>query len=221
MVHGNYYGIQYEIHLTNELDFYDDLLPIWIDLRAQIHSEKDRRTGNYKLVIVHYNDFSPQLYRNELFKSYIRENDQYRYNIEMNVCEEEYIRSNKFVMVKLYEKTIKNLTSLPEPITKEEFNKLAMEKHQLDNKSLLGGKLSQEEWKEHDKKVNEIAQQLAIQMFIYDQEYFQEIKNLKKELLDQVTFTDEQNDLINKIITHSKLEGLISWHGLTFVDGYW
>lgn len=221
MVHGNYYGIQYEIHLIKELDFYDDLLPIWIDLRAQIHPEKDNRTGNYKLVIIHYNDFSPQLYRNELFNSYIRENDQYRCNIEMNVCEEEYIRSNKFVMAKLYEKTIKYLTSLPEPITKEEFNQLAMEKQQLVNKSLSGVKMSQEEWKEHDKKINEISQQLRIQMFIYDPEYFQEIKNINKELLDQVTFTEEQNEHIQKLTAHPKLKGLINWYGLTLVDGYW
>lgn len=221
MVHGNYYGIQYEIHLTKELDYYDDLLPIWIDLRTQIQPEKDRHTGNYKLIVIHYNDFSPQLNRNSLFHCYIRENDQYKYNRQMDICEEDYLRSNQFVMVKLYEKTIKHLTSLPEPITKEEFDRLVAEKHQLDNISLSGRNLSQEEWKEHDKKVNEISKQLKIQMFIYDPEYFQEIINLKKKLLDQVTFSEEQNERIKKIITHPKLEGIISWHGLTLVDGFW
>ncbi len=40
MVNGNYYGIQYEIFLTKEIDFYDDLLPIWMDVRARIEMKK-------------------------------------------------------------------------------------------------------------------------------------------------------------------------------------
>ncbi len=220
MVHGNYYGIQYEIHLTKEIDFYDDLLPIWMEVRARIEIEKDRQTGNNKLIVIPYGEFNEQLFNNKLFNSYVRENDGYSYNRNKDICEEEYLRSQKFVMVKYYEKYIKRMTSLPEPITKEEFNNLAKEKQQLDHKSLWGS-LSQEEWKEHDKRVNEIDKQLGVQRFIHDSEYFEEIKNLNKELLEQVIFTEEQSERIKKVTTNPKLEGIISWHGLTLVDGFW
>lgn len=70
MVHGNYYGIQYEIHLTKEIDYYDDLLPIWMDVRTRI--DMYRINGYYKLIVIPYVDFSEQLDNNSLFKSYIR-----------------------------------------------------------------------------------------------------------------------------------------------------
>lgn len=221
MVHGTFYGIQYEIHLTKELDFYDDLLPIWIELRAQIHPEKERQTGNNKLIVIPYGEFAQQLYNNKLFTSYIRENDGYRYDRKKNINEEEYLRSQKFVMVYLYEKYIKRMTSLPEPISKEEFTKLAKEKHKLDNLWRININMSSEQWEERTQKLNEITEQIKVQRFIHDQEYFQEIKNLHKQLLEQVCFTEEQNALIKKLITHSKLTDIISWHGLTLVDGHW
>jgi hypothetical protein len=74
MAHGNYYGIQYEIYLTKELDFYDELLPIWMEVRAKIEMEKDKKTDNYKLIIIPYKEIGQQLYRNSLFNSYVREN---------------------------------------------------------------------------------------------------------------------------------------------------
>ena len=128
MVHGISHGIQYEIHLTKELDFYDDLLPIWIELRAQIHPEKDDYTGNNKLIVIPYKEFSEQLNKNSLFDSYIREMNEHRYNRKLDGCQEEYLRHHKYVMANLYEKGIKCMTCLPKPISKEEFNNLAKEK---------------------------------------------------------------------------------------------
>lgn len=221
MVHGTYYGIQYEIHLTKEIDFYDDLLPIWMEVRARIEIEKDRQTGNNKLIVIPYGEFNEQLFNNKLFNSYVRENDGYSYNRKKDMCEEDYLRSQKFVMVKCYEKYIKHMTSLPEPITKEEFKKLVNEKQKLDNLWRINNNMSSEEWKEHDKKVNEISKQLGVQRFIHDSEYFEEIKNLNKELLYQVNFSEEQNERIKKVTSNPKLEGIISWHGLTLVDGFW
>ena len=93
-------------------------------------------------------------------------------------------------------------------------------KKQLDDIG-LNSVLSEEEWREHDIKVKEISQQLAVQRFIHDSEYFEEIKNVNKELLDQVHFSEKQNKLIQTLIAHPKLEGIISWHGLTLVEEFW
>jgi hypothetical protein len=209
MVHGNYYGIQYEVFLTKEIDFYDDLLPIWMEVRARIDIQKAKQTNNYKLIVIPYGEFDKQLCKNSLFSSYVREND------------EDYLRTQKFLMVRQYEKIIRHNTNLPEPITKEEFNQLSIQMQELESNCSWSGNLSQEEWREHDRKYTEIYNKLKVQRIIHDPEYFEEIKGLHTQLLEQVTFTEEQRELIQKVISHPKLDGINSSHGLTLVDGFW
>lgn len=221
MVHGNYYGIQYEIHLTKKIDFYNDLLPIWTDVRSRIEMEPDRATGQLKLIVIPYKEFDRQLYINELFRSYVRENDEYKYSCNDKFRNEEYLRSKKFIMVKFYEKIIKHEAILPEPITKEEFNELAKEMENLDKKSWSDEHLSPEEWKEHHKRYSEVNGILRFQRIIHDPEYFEEIKSLNKQLLEQVVLSDKQGECVQKVLKHPNLEGIINWHGLTLVDGFW
>ena len=218
MVHGNYYGIQYEIFLTKEIDFYDDLLPIWMEVRARIEIQKAKQTNNYKLIVIPYGEFDKQLCKNSLFSSYVRENNEDSYK---GIQTEEYIRTKKFAMVRQYEKFIRHEIILPEPITKEEFSQLSIERQRVDHIDRWSRNLSQEEWREHDIKRNEIFSQIQVQRIIHDPEYFEEIKCLHTQLLEQVTFTEEQRELIQKVISHPKLDGIISWHGLTLVDGSW
>jgi hypothetical protein len=221
MVHGNYYGIQYEIHLTREIDYYDELLPIWINVRAKIEMEKDKKTGNYKLIVIPYNNFCNQLFKNELFNSYVRENDKYSFSSVNNKNNEEYIKNNKFLMVRLYENNIRFETLLPEPITKEEFNQLIIERKQLEFEELSNVNKSQDQWREHYTKYNENFRILKVQRIIHDKEYFEEIKSLHKQLLDQIILSEEQKKLIENVLLNPKLEGIISWHGLTLVEGYY
>lgn len=216
MAHGNYYGIQYEIYLTKELDFYDELLPIWMEVRAKIEMEKDKKTDNYKLIIIPYKEIGQQLYRNSLFNSYVRENEDY--SNTKATKDEKYLRTKKFVMVKQYEYFIRHKTSLPEPITREEFNKLSIEKQKLEEESLWCRDLSQEEWREHDRKYNKVFNQLLVQRIIHDSEYFNEIKSLHTQLLKQVSFDNKQRERIQKVISHPKLEGIITWYGLSLVN---
>jgi hypothetical protein len=37
----------------------------------------------------------------------------------------------------------------------------------------------------------------------------------------EVNFTEEQRELIQKVISHPNLDDIISWHGLTLVYGFW
>jgi hypothetical protein len=219
MVHGTYYGIQYEVKLTKDIDFYNDLLPIWIETRARIEIQKDIKTNNYKLIIIPYNEFYKQLSENSLFTCYVRENNSVSYS--KPTLTEQYLRSNKFAIVRQYEKLIRNKTSLPEPITIEEYTKLSDKMQKLKQIDLVGKNMSEDEWRKFDKEYDEIYIQLQIQRIIHNPEYFDEIKNLHKQLLEQVTFDEEQRERIQKVISHTKLNGIISWHGLTLVDGFY
>jgi hypothetical protein len=219
MVHGTYYGIQYEIHLTKEIDFYNDLLPIWIDVRARIEMEKDKHTGNYKLIIISHREFEKQLLNRSIFKSYIRENNSIAFD-KLNRSDDE-IRQLKYVMVNLYEKFIKNNTDLPEPITKEKYNQLVVDWNEIERNSWMHDEMTDDEWREYNIKQFNICKQLKIQRIIHDLEYFDEIKSLYKQLLQQVSFTEQHSKIIEKVISHPKLDSIISRHGLTLVDGIW
>jgi hypothetical protein len=124
-------------------------------------------------------------------------------------------------MVNLYEKLIRHNTNLPNPITKEEFNQLSIERQRLEHIDRWSRNLSQAELREHTIKYNKLLDEIQVQRIIHDPEYFEEIKNLHAQILEEVRFTEEQRELIEKVISHPKLEGNVRWHGLTLVDGYW
>jgi hypothetical protein len=215
MVHGTYYGIQYEIFLTKAMDFFDDLLPIWMKLRVRIEMEQDKETGMYKLIVIPHKEFDKCLSKSELFWSYMGENEGIK-----RMQNEEYLRTQKLAMVRQYEKYIRHNANLPKPITQEEFNQLSIEKYNLEQQGVYGN-MSQAEWREHDIKYNDVFHQLQIQRIIHDPDYFEEIKKLHSQLLAQIDFTEEHKELIQNIISHPKLDGIIRWHGLTLVDGFW
>lgn len=219
MVHGNFYGIQYEIYINCDLDFYNDLLPIWTAVRARIELEKDKDTSINKLIIIPYEDFSKQLYNNKLFNDYSRENDQISYSHEG--FNESYIRRSKYFMVRQYEKFIKHNKNLPEPMTNDEYDELVKEWERLEKIKFTEEKMNDDEWKEFNAKRSNIFNQLKIQRIIHDPEYFEEIKKLEKKILEQVNFTQEQGKIIQKILAHPKFEGNIIWHGLNLIDGYY
>jgi hypothetical protein len=223
MVHGHFYGIQYEIHLTKALDFYNDLLPIWMEVRTRIEMEKDKESGINKLILIPHEEFDQQLYNNKVFNEYIRENEAMC--CDLKDFGENFIRNSKYYMVRQYKKLIKRNTSLPEPMTKQAYDELVKEWKKIEQMNFTDEKMNDDEWKEFNTKRSNIYNELNIQRIIHDPEYFEEIKKLEKKLLEQVNFTKEQGELIQnvlqKILTHPKLESIISWHGLNLVDGYY
>lgn len=71
MVHRISCGVQYEILLNKNIDFYDDLLPLWTSVRAKI--ELKEINGLIKLIIIPYNQLDLQLPK--LFKEYKKQVD--------------------------------------------------------------------------------------------------------------------------------------------------
>lgn len=216
MVHGNYYSIQYEIFLNKPIDFFDDLLPIWVSTRARIEMETDKNTGQHKLIIIPYKEFDKQLYSNSLFNSYISEVDNLSYTRKEYT--EDETRGFKFLMVSYYKKYIKHNPNLYEPITKDEYKQL------LDTwrecKKIDWGNVDNN-YKELSTHYKSISHQLIIQRIIHDKEYFEEIKGLEKKLIEQVSLSEQQIELVKNVLDHPKLHDLVSWHGLNLIDGYY
>ena len=192
MVHGNYYGVQYEIFLNKELDLYNDILPICIHVRKMISLQKvDRNSEQYKLVIIPHEELEKRFYQKQNTRKYAENNDLISYN--HSITRESYPENFKYYDVILYKSLIKHNKCL-EPFTQEEFKKY--------------------------EKEPKLRKTLDIQRIISNPVYFDEIKEIERELTD-IELTDGEKELINKVLSQPKLEGSIEYHGFNLINGYY
>lgn len=221
MVHGNYYGVQYEIYLNQEVDLFNDVLPICIDVRKMISLEKiNQDSDHYKLVIIPYRELDKRFEKREYFSKYTRSIDyiSYNYKITRKTNPELF----KYYDVRNYSNYIKYL-ELPEPYTEEEFQKLEHRVEELSskyNEHDYWEKYSSEERKKFDIERSILLKVLTVQRIIINNEYFEEIKEIERELTD-IKLTETEEELITRILEHPKLEGKISSHGINLIDGFY
>ena len=124
-------------------------------------------------------------------------------------------------MVKQYIKYLKYNSDLPDPISEDSYKVFVESLEYVCNKLNKKTDLSQKEVEQLENQKIYLSNKLRVQRIIHNKKFFEEIKNLEKELIQQVNLSEEQNELIKKVVTHPKLEGIISRHGLTIIDGYY
>lgn len=221
MVHGNYYGVQYEIYLNKMIDLFDDVLPICIDVRKMISFEKiDKNSDNYKLVIIPYREFDKRFEKREHVRKYMGSLDTISYNhqITRKSNPEEF----KYYDVKIYEQHIKYSEEV-EPFSEEMFDKLENKVQDLSSKYNeldYWEKYSSEQRKNFDIERGILMDVLKVQRIIRDKEYFEEIKQIEHELTN-IKLTEEEEGLVLQVLHHPKLEGIISSHGINLINGYY
>jgi len=221
MVHGNYYGVQYEIYLNKELDLFDDVLPICIDVRKMISLEKiNKNSEQYNLVIIPYRELDKRFETKEHIRKYMRSLDEISYNhkITRKSNPEEF----KYYDVKIYAQHIKYSEEL-EPYKDEMFEKLEKKLEELSskyNEDDYWEKYSSEERKAFDIERGILMDVLKVQRIIRNKDYYEEIKQIEQELTD-IELTDEEGELIIKILTHPKLQDSVLSHGINLIDGFY
>lgn len=217
MVHGNYYGVQYEIYLNKELDLFNDILPICIDVRKMISLEK--HSNQYKLVIIPYRELDERFEKREHVRKYMQSLDEISYNhqITRKSNPEEF----KYYDVKIYKTYIKHSEEI-EPYTDETFENLEKKVEELSskyNEHDYWEKYSSEERKSFDIERGILMDVLKVQRIIRNKNYFEEIKEIERELTN-IELTDGEKELINTVINHPKLEGSIAFHGINLIEGF-
>ena len=221
MVHGNYYGVQYEIYLNKELNLFDDVLPICIDVRKMISLEKiNLNSEQYKLVIIPYTELGKRFEKRENVRKYMNSLDEISYNHQ--ITRKTNPELFKYRDIKNYTNYIKH-SELPEPYTEEHFQKLENRVEELSSKYNeldYWEKYSSEERKNFDIERSILIQVLIVQRIIRNKEYFEEIKEIERELTN-IELTDGEKELITRILEHPKLEGKISSHGINLIDGFY
>ena len=223
MVHGISGSLQYEIHLTQHVDFFDDILPICIDVRELFTLKKTQMNNKdvYKLIIISNNTFEDILNKNNYNKKneiyneqlgvlfeYLKKYTSVLYYDEYNgkkINDEDL----KYINVVYYKDMIKHIDIMPNICTKEELDNIQNELNQL-----------KEIWHTNNDLKNKYVQlfdTLKIQKIINNVDYFKEIVELEKKLTN-FELTNDMQELINKVISHPKLKNIISWHGISLIE---
>lgn len=220
MVHGNYYGVQYEIYLNKELDLFDDILPICIGVRKMISLERISKDSNkYKLVIIPCREFDGRFEKKEHARKYMNSLDSIRYNHKLTrkTNPEDFV----YYDVKNYETCIKHLKV--ETYTEEMIENLEIKLQDLISKFNeidYWNKYSIEEIHNFDLERSAIMDALKVQRIIRNKEYFDEIKQIEHELTD-IELTDAEKELIQKVLSHPKLNGVIQFHGINLIESFY
>ncbi len=191
------YGISYQIILNHPIDYYSELLPICIKCRIMIELEEFKQSHLlkkekiYKLTLFPMKEFDEQLYKHQLFKDYFHSCVDFF---------EDYMEEDKYKLVRDYTYYVKNNNNLPPPMNKEEYlqlwNKFI---HMNDNESF-------------SKNFSIVYRDFKIQRIIHNEEKMNEIKSLEQELLNLVTLTEKQKEIIDIVL--EELKGNVNWHGL-------
>jgi hypothetical protein len=81
-------------------------------------------------------------------------------------------------------------------------------------------KYSEKEQIELNTERKDLFAKLKIQRIIARPEYFEKIVQCEQSLTN-VLLTDKENELLQKILNHPNLEGLIEYHGIELIEGYY
>jgi hypothetical protein len=213
MVHGTNYGVQYVIYLDKEVDFFNDILSICMDVRHMIEYVKMSNANKSKLILFSDTRFDERFSTIPLAKKYVSCLTEHSYS---------YIAKNpdvkKYQDVKMYNNSIKYSEKV-DPYTEEMYDTLKNKIQELTNLySLL--QQESEDYSNMSKIRTELIQlsdKQSIQDFIKNKAYSEEIKEIEKDITN-IELTDEEKDIISRIINHPKLEGKYSAHGMMLID---
>ncbi len=186
MVHGTDYGIHYEIVLKEDIDFYDDLLPIWTLTRYNI--EKKKSGEEIKLIIFTIYDFNKQL-ENTIFNDFLK----YNYHSDCNIN----FNSIPFLLSHYYNKGIHK-----DKISDVEYDNYLLKYFEL--------KKNMHNHKGYDAEYIKIFNILVSHTIIKN---MNEIKKLEQSYYDLITLTPKQTEIIEKVLTHSKIKDNIKNYG--------
>jgi hypothetical protein len=222
MVHGFYYGVQYEICLNKKVDLFDDILPICIDVRTMISLEKGKSSHEQdKLIIIPYRSLDGRFSERQHNRNYVTSLDEIKMNRATN--RKTNPRAFKYYDVKMYKMHIKYANNVQQPYTDELFQQLENRLDELTNnydEEDYSEKYSYEERMQFYYEKSLLIEQLTVQRIIRDKEYFEEIKEIERELTD-ITLTESEENLVMQVLQHPKIKDIIAYHGINLVDTFY
>ena len=215
MVHGDYFGINYIIHLTKPIDLYNDLLPICISNRHMltlinptkisifIPTRFDKRLNSKEM-----SSFISALYELN-HNCYAKTN--YNHNHTRKLFPDLFL----YYDVLLYSTTIKGRTI--EIITNEELDIMKTRYNELV--IMLNDTLNNYGTNEHKLFTDELKllrKTIEIQTIICDKEYLQKIIDTEEKITN-ISLTDEEAMLIKSVESHATINEIIETSGFEII----
>jgi hypothetical protein len=203
MVHGYIFGVQYEIHLDINLDYFDDLLPICSSIRHMIELKNCDKTGKSYLILFDMEDFMTRFRNTCLY-------GQYSENMYAAVYHDYDDKSpQKINVIKKYEDVLnwsmirKEGAPIPDAISVEELAEL--------NRQI--SRLEESYSKEDMKKREEYFKMLRYQRIISNAEHFSEIRDIEEKLTN-IALLPHETELLNDILKHPSIKNHVTHHGI-------
>jgi hypothetical protein len=216
MVHGDYFGVNYIIHLTKPIDLFNDLLPICISNRHML-----KIINPTKISIFKPTNFDERLNSKEMY-SYISS----FYELK-NKC---YAKTNLFKNRKLfpdlfvyydvfiYSTIIKGRNF--QIISNEELDVIKIRCNELEN--IINNntfEYGSSETKLLFDELNLLRKKIEIQIIICNKEYLQKIKDIEEKITN-IQLTDEEIMLIKNIESHPTINEIIETSGFEIIKEY-
>ena len=217
MVHGDYFGINYIIHLTKPIDLFNDLLPICISNRHMLTlinptkisifmpTRFDKRLNSKSKEM---SSFISALYELN-YNCYAKTN--YNHNHTRQLFPELYLYYDVFI----YSTTIKGrsfeiITNDELDIIKTRYNELEI---MLNNDTCNYGS---NEYKLCFDELKLLRKTIEIQTIICDKEYLQKIIDTEEKITN-ISLTDEEVMLIKSVESHATINNFIETSGFEII----
>jgi hypothetical protein len=213
MVHGDYFGINYIIHLTKPIDLFNDLLPICTSNRHML-----TLINPTKISIFTPTRFDKRLHSKEM-SSFISALYELNHNC---YAKTNYIRTRQlfpdlflYYDVLLYSTTIKGRSF--EIITNDELNIIKTRYNELEimlnNDTCNYGT---NEYKLCFDELKLLRKTIEIQTIICDKEYLQKIIDIEEKITN-ISLTDEEAMLIKSVESHPTINNFIETSGFEMI----
>jgi hypothetical protein len=216
MVHGDYFGINYIIHLTKTIDLFNDLLPICITNRHML-----KIINPTKISIFRPTNFDKRLNSKVMysFMSSFYELQNKCYS-ETNLLKTRQLFSDLYVYhdVFIYSTIIKGrniqmISNEELDVIKIRYNEL---EHIINNNTYEYGS---SEYKLSFNELKVLRNTIEIQTIINNEEYLQKIKDIEEKITN-IQLTDEEIMLIKNIESHPTINEIIETSGFEIIQEY-
>ncbi len=213
------HAVQYEIYLTTKLDYFNDILPICIEIRRMLkYSEViiNLHESKYKIVVFGYEKFTNRF--NVCSLHSIKYQDILNKLSKTNCCitYEDQLYTN----VKIYKNKIKHCPANQIPIDKDKYSELEHAYSEIETalnsyKKYENFTQCEIEILEYEKiKLHDV---LEIQRCVQNEKNFNKLIAIEKELTN-IELSQEETDILNKILNHPTLNGIVDFHGFNLVE---
>ena len=213
--------VQYEIYLTKQLDYFNDILPICIEIRKMLkYSEVvvNLYESKYKIVVFSHEKFTNRFNQcsPHSLKYQITLNNLWKTNYPITYEDKLYLN------VKLYKNKIKHNPQNQIAIDPDEYNKLTNIFNELNKITGAYDKYLTYTEKEIEKLESEkqkIFDILEIQNLIQESnsKYYNKVKAIETELTN-IELSEEENNILQKVLNHPTLNNIIEFHGFNLVE---